>query len=154
LAKGLDAHLTVLGCEVPQEVYDQNIQNRITNIAFLNKNEDSGSAVFVSHLKSSHFLLFPTLGECFGIAICEANAYGLPVLAHDTGGISSVITQGKNGFCFPKPQTPEVYADHVIKLLTNESEYNALCLSAYQESIERLNWTTSIKKVRAAIENL
>lgn len=43
-------------------------------------------------------LHFHTLGETFGLAILEAMAMGLPVIASDLGAPAEVITHGQTGF--------------------------------------------------------
>lgn len=153
LAKGLDAHLTIVGCAVPSAI-DESLAARITRFPNLQKDDQQGSAKLQELLETSHFLLLPTRGECFGMVICEANAYGLPALAHATGGVPSVISQGKNGFCFSKPQNAEDYAECIANLFGDFASYRSLCLTAHDQSIERLNWSTSIKKVKELIENL
>lgn len=154
-SKGIKAHLTVVGCMIPNhEDIREYLDGRVTDIPILHKDENQRCAKLQELLEKSHFLLFPTQGECFGMVICEANAYGLPVLAHATGGVPSVITNGKNGFCFAKPQNADDYAECIAKYFKDLAAYKTLCLSAYQESVERLNWSTSIKRVRTLIESL
>jgi glycosyltransferase involved in cell wall biosynthesis len=151
--KGLNTHLTVVGCQIPPGI-DEHLTGQITNFPILHKDKNQGSAEFKELFETSHFLLLPTQGECFGMVICEANAYGLPVLAHATGGVPSVIAQGKNGFCFSKPQSADDYAECIAKHYSDYSAYESLCLAAFQESIQRLNWSTSMKKIRTLIEKL
>lgn len=152
-AKGINAHLTVVGCKIPPGV-DDHLTGQLTEFPSLQKDKDQGSTELQKLLETSHFLLFPTQGECFGMVICEANAYGLPVLAHATGGVPSVIAQGKNGFCFSKPQNPDDYAECIAKHFNDNESYKGLCLTAHRESSERLNWSTSIKKVRKLLEKI
>ncbi len=151
--RGLNTHLTVVGCKIPPGI-DEHLTGHITNFPILHKDKNQGSAEFQELFETSHFLLLPTQGECFGMVICEANAYGLPVLAHATGGVPSVIAQGKNGFCFSKPQNADDYAECIAEHYNDHASYESLCLAAFHESIQRLNWSTSIKKVRALIEEL
>ena len=46
---------------------------------------------------------FPSITprECMGMAMKEAMAIGLPIVAYDTGGISEAITPGENGLLAP-----------------------------------------------------
>ncbi|MDZ4833402.1 MAG: glycosyltransferase family 4 protein [Candidatus Melainabacteria bacterium] len=151
--KGLNTHLTVVGCEIPPGI-EEHLKGEMTNFPILQKDKNQGSAQLQELLETSHFLLLPTQGECFGMVICEANAYGLPVLAHATGGVPSVIAQGKNGFCFAKPQSADDYAECIAKYFSDYSSYKSLCLAAFQESIQRLNWSTSMTKITTLIEKL
>ena len=55
-------------------------------------------------------MLFPTRADCTPIALCEAAAYGIPVVAADVGGISSIVTPN-TGRLMPATSTPEDYAE-------------------------------------------
>lgn len=47
-------------------------------------------------------LVHPTAEEPFGRVICEAMAAGVPVVACDSAGPGSILSDGKTGFLFPK----------------------------------------------------
>ena len=53
-------------------------------------------------LPSLHLLVHPTAEEPFGRVICEAMAAGIPVVACDSAGPGSILSDGKTGFLFPK----------------------------------------------------
>ena len=42
--------------------------------------------------------VWPSINEAFGLALLEAVGNGLPVLAYDYGGVSTIIEQGFNGY--------------------------------------------------------
>jgi len=46
-------------------------------------------------------------GESFGIVLLEAMASGVPIIAGDNCGYSSLIREGENGFCIDSTQTDE-----------------------------------------------
>ncbi|SDN50838.1 Glycosyltransferase involved in cell wall bisynthesis [Desulfonauticus submarinus] len=51
--------------------------------------------------KNIDILIVPSLwNEPFGRIVPEANSYGIPVLASDTGGLSELVENGKNGYLF------------------------------------------------------
>jgi glycosyltransferase involved in cell wall biosynthesis len=49
------------------------------------------------YLQASDIFVFPTEKEAFGIALIEAMACGLPVVATPVGGSKDVLIQGQNG---------------------------------------------------------
>ena len=53
---------------------------------------------------SLDLLVHPTAEEPFGRVICEAMAAGVPVVACDSAGPGSILTDGKTGFLFPKQE--------------------------------------------------
>ena len=52
-------------------------------------------------LGSADAFVFPSLSESYGMAAAEALAAGLPVVLNDTGEISRIIENGREGFVCP-----------------------------------------------------
>ncbi|WP_137463714.1 glycosyltransferase, partial [Escherichia coli] len=48
-------------------------------------------------------LLLPTIADCYGMVFCEAAAFGLPVVATDTGGVSSIVINERTGILIKDP---------------------------------------------------
>ncbi|WP_332125931.1 glycosyltransferase, partial [Escherichia coli] len=63
----------------------------------INKNNVEEYQKFIDVLSNADILLLPTIAECYGMVFCEAAAYGLPVVATDTGGISSIQINERTG---------------------------------------------------------
>jgi glycosyltransferase involved in cell wall biosynthesis len=92
--------------------------------------------------QDSTFFLLPTRAECAGIVFCEANAFGLPVISTDTGGVSEIVHSGSNGYLLPLPARGAEYATKIIGLIENPDAYRALRRSSRDEFERRLNWDT------------
>jgi len=112
-------------------------------------------------LRSAHFLLLPSRAECYGVVLAEACAFGVPVLASETGGIGTVVKDGVNGKTFPTTQDPAVldraeeakqYADFIENTLNDD--YSTLALSAFEEYVGRLNWSRSAQRVTEILRDV
>jgi glycosyltransferase involved in cell wall biosynthesis len=57
-------------------------------------------------LQISDCFVFPTENEAFGIALIEAMACGLAVVASSTGGIPDIVTDGVDGLLVPPGDEP------------------------------------------------
>jgi glycosyltransferase involved in cell wall biosynthesis len=133
---GIAAELTVVGCIPPKEFAHPSMNV----IPFLNKNDESQRKELENLYLTSDFLLFPTRNECYGVVVCEANAFGLPVIAADTGGVAGVVTNGENGFLLPHSARGNQYASVVARLYQDEQGYNKLVHSSRADFDARLNW--------------
>lgn len=60
--------------------------------------------------------------EDFGIALVEAHASGVPVIAYE-GGAATEIIDDNNGLCYNE-QTPEALNQTIIEFVKRESQYN------------------------------
>lgn len=141
LQRGFDVSLTVCGCVPPVKHPNMNV------IPFLNKNKPDDREKFYDLLLDSHILLLPSLAECFGIVICEANAFGLPAITSNTGGIPSAVTNGINGYTIPE-FSPELYADKIQSLIENPEKLKSLGISSRNMYENELNWGVWANKMR------
>lgn len=76
-----------------------------------------------SLLASSDAFVFPSRHETFGIALAEAAAAGLPVVATDCGGPSSIVTE-RNGLLVAVDDV-EALAKAMLSLVENRERYDA-----------------------------
>ena len=53
------------------------------------------------HLASADLFVWPAINEAYGMALLEAHASGLPVLAGNTGGVPGVVSDQKTGWLVP-----------------------------------------------------
>jgi len=136
LELGVDAELTIVGCTPPEHVRHE----RITVHSFLNKNDPAQRAQLERLYQRAHFFILPSRAECFSIALCEANAFGLPVLTSDTGGLPDLVRVGTNGFLFPLSARGDQFATVIRDVFSDSARYAALRVSSRGEFDSRLNW--------------
>ncbi|MEI8143685.1 MAG: glycosyltransferase [Candidatus Berkelbacteria bacterium] len=112
------------------------------NIKFLGWQKPS--SVF-GYLSTAKAFVFPGEDD-FGIAPVEALAAGLPVIAHNKGGVRETVKEGKTGFFFDE-QTVESMSEAVDKLEANYTKIDKnLCReSANQFSTE--NFEINFKRI-------
>jgi glycosyltransferase involved in cell wall biosynthesis len=143
---GIDAHLTVCGCVPPEEFH----HTKLTIIPFLDKNNEYQKEKFETMFLNSNFLILPTRMECFGIVFCEASAFGIPSITADTGGVSSAVKDGTNGFLLPLSATGKDYARIIADIFTNEDKYNLLAKEARNLFEATINWDKWAESFKAA----
>lgn len=136
LALGYDAQLTVVGCTAPEGVSHP----RMEVIPFLNKQVPEERERFERAWHEADFFVLPSRFEAAGLVFCEASAHGLPILAARTGGIPSLVVEGKNGFTIPHGAEPEGYVEKIVALVSDPAGYAELCERSRGEYEERLNW--------------
>ena len=73
--------------------------------------------------------------ETMGIALVEALAYSLPILAAPVGGIPEVFINGKEGFYWPLDDI-ELAADKLCEILENQELYKEMSQNARTRFIE------------------
>jgi len=147
---GIDAELIVCGCTPPKRLRHRNL----IIVPFLDKNKPDEHEKIKQLLLGADFLLLPTRYDCSPIVFCEANAFGLPVITTDTGGISSMIKNGVNGFMLPMEARGSDYADLIQRVHSNRSLYRELVLNSRREFERRLNWDAWGVAVGKAIEEV
>ncbi len=103
------------------------------------------------YLESWDLFVLPSLSETFGLVILEAFAAGVPVVASDVGGISELITNGKNGYLVP-PADSEKLAKAVSHLLVEKKARESLTQEASKTLKEKYDWSKIILEIEREYE--
>jgi glycosyltransferase involved in cell wall biosynthesis len=150
-ASGLPTELVVVGCE-PQ--VDQPLPQFVRVIGYLSRSSEDGAAELNRLYATSHFLIMPTRADCTPVVLLEANAFALPSLATDVGGIAEIVKRGINGTTFSLSAEPTEYCTYIANLMDHYTEYEELALSSLMEFRVRLNNDTAADSVLSLIEEL
>jgi len=86
-------------------------------------------------LRQTDIFVLPSLWEPFGIAVLEAMAAGIPVIACRAGGIPEIITDGTTGLLVP-PGNPEALAQAIQYLLSHPSVAQGLTSEAQRAVLD------------------
>jgi glycosyltransferase involved in cell wall biosynthesis len=94
--------------------------------------------------EQAHFFIMPTHAECAGIVFAEAASYGLPVVARDVGGTSSMVERNLNAILIGHDDRPNDLADAIRPLLSDPERYRAMSGTSLELFTRRLNWTNAV----------
>lgn len=132
--RGFAVQLKVVGCVPPVA------SELMKVIPFLSKNDPQDYQTLRGILSEADFLLLPTRAECYGIVFCEASAYGLPSITTDTGGVTSIVKEGVNGYALPPDATARAYSDTIEPLLRDPERLQQLSESSRKRYEGALTW--------------
>jgi glycosyltransferase involved in cell wall biosynthesis len=127
------------------KTYFKNGGEWLFNHGYLDKSNDIELKNILDLFEKSHFLFMPTRYEAFGHVYAEASSFGLPSLATNTGGVSSVVRDEVNGKLFTYNATIDEYARYIITTFQDEEAYYKLCINSFSEYKKRLNWDSNVK---------
>jgi glycosyltransferase involved in cell wall biosynthesis len=143
LERGINSQLTIVGMDIPENVI---VPDHVTVINFMDKDTEVGVKNFTELFEKADFFILPTVADCTPIVIAEAYEFGLPVLATQTGGLSSMVFNDITGYLFQLDDC-EGYISYIIELSEDKLKYRNIsknCL-AYHNSI--FNWNSWANKL-------
>jgi len=83
-------------------------------------------------LAGADLFLWPAINEAFGMALLEAQASGLPVIAGDSGGIGAIVVPGATGLLAP-PGDTAAFATAARRLIVDPEARIAMSIAAQQK---------------------
>ena len=168
---GLYTKLNVIGCDVSSVSLKRKIKHymgympydavdkfqfrfhkdagpNVHKVGFVRKDNPTQFSLLCETLKKTHFLLHPANFECFGIALVEANAYGVPVIATNNHGPKSIIRNKVNGQLYDREEYVERASDFIRQYMEDREAYKTLAFSSFREYQDRFNWSASVQKLQ------
>ena len=88
--------------------------------------------------------------EGFGLVYLEAAAHGLPIVAHDVGGVSEAVDNGRTGLLVPADRPAQLAA--AFEQLIHDPGLRQRLGSAGREWAARTSWRSSAKTLFGAVE--
>ena len=140
---GVKARLTIIGCQPPPGT---RLPRNVEVLGFISKATDEGRQLIERHLRESHFFFMPSRAEAYGLVFCESSAFGLPCVATDVGGVSSIVENGVNGWLLPADASPVAYAERLHAMWQNPAIYEACARNGRRLYEERLNWDIAARE--------
>jgi len=101
-------------------------------------------------LAGSDLFVWPAINEAFGMALLEAQASGLAVVAGDGGGVSSVVAHGKTGLLVP-PSDAVAFAAAVRRLIAHPARCAELGAAARCKVLRRHDLAPAARQLAAML---
>ena len=137
--------LAIVGDGPARRDLEQEFANTPTVFTGVLQGEELASAY-----ASADVFLFPSTTETLGIAMLEALASGLPVLAARAGAAGEVVDEGETGFLYdPGSEATLVAAGRKI---VSDDDLRARMGRKARASAERRDWGTSTRTLRGYYE--
>jgi len=145
-----EAELNIVGCTA-DEVRGQ---DGIIHHGFLSKDDPTQRTRLETLYRQASFLVVPSRQEAFGLVYCEACAFGVPVVATDTGGVSTIVKDGVNGFLLDHshPDIPHL-VERLRQTWTDAPRYARMRDAARARYETDLNWQAWAEGVERALRD-
>lgn len=147
--RSINAHLTIIG---EGTTHSRSVSG-VTHAGRLNLACESDRAAHAAVLQQAHLALQPSLAEAFGIAPCEAAAFGAPSIVSTAGGLAEVVQHDHTGLVLPIDATADDYADAIASLIATPDRYQAMSEAALERAERALNWSSWGKTVARLIRH-
>ncbi|MBN1977596.1 MAG: glycosyltransferase [Anaerolineae bacterium] len=106
-----------------------------------------------SWLSCFDLFVLPSLWEGISLALLEAMAAGLPVVATAVGGTPEVVVDGVTGLLVP-PADPDALAQAISTLLRNPDLRRSLGQAGQRRVLEHFSMTSTVRRIIALYEAL
>jgi glycosyltransferase involved in cell wall biosynthesis len=102
-------------------------------------------------LQQLDIAVFPSLSDSFCLAVAEAMACALPVVASAVDGIPEVVTHAKSGLLIP-PENPHRLAEALTQLCRDPMQRETLGRNARQEVVQKFAVATIAEQFESLLE--
>jgi glycosyltransferase involved in cell wall biosynthesis len=143
-------HLIVIGDGPARAELQSDFGGLAERITWLGQQEASAVARW---LTASDLCVWPAVNEAFGMALLEAQAAGLPVVAGDVGGVSAIVRQGVTGTLVPMGDI-DSFAAATADFLHDGDRRRAVALQARAIARAEHDLATASEHLNAAIRKI
>jgi len=106
-----------------------------------------------ARLSGSDLFVWPAINEAFGMALLEAQASGLPVVAGNSGGVGSVVADGETGLLTP-PGDADAFAAAVRRLLDDPARRAEMGGAARRKVLRHHDIAATAKQLAVMLDAL
>jgi len=155
IAKQFPDLLLVLIGEKKAGTYAEDLRREIARLALADRVlmlESIPHALVAAYLNQAALFVLPSRLESFGIALLEAGAFGLPVVATTAGGIPEIITDGETGRLVP-PDDADALREQMARLLRDPAEARRLGEALRRHVGQNFSWRRAYEAYMALVQN-
>jgi glycosyltransferase involved in cell wall biosynthesis len=116
---------------------------RLTERVIFRENVDHAN--IGAYYRNATVFAMPSRNEPFGIAILEAAAFGVPIVASRVGGVPEIIASPRCGMLV-EPDDPAQLGQALERLLADPAQASAIGTCLRQHVIECLSWTVAYRE--------
>ena len=95
----------------------------------------------------------PSLAEGFGLAVLEAMATGLPVVASNAGGLAELVLHDRTGFLVP-PRDPRAIANRLVQLARDHNARDMLGMAGRERAARSFTLELQAERMTDAYERV
>jgi glycosyltransferase involved in cell wall biosynthesis len=114
---------------------------------------EAGEIEVAARLATAGLFVWPAINEAFGMALLEAQASGLAVVAGNSGGVGAVVADGKTGLLTPLGDVA-AFAAAVRQLLEDPARCAALGAAARRKTLSQHDIASTATRLAAMIAAL
>jgi len=119
-------------------------------VRYLGERNDSAVA---GALAAADLFVWPAINEAFGMALLEAQASGLPVVAGASGGVASVVADDTTGLLVP-PGDADAFAAATRRLILDPAAHDTMGAAARENVRREHDLPQAAARLAAVIERL
>ena len=142
--------LTIVGdgdAAVEIKNYFKDLENKCTFTGKL------GRQAIYSHLSNSDIFVWPAINEALGLALLEAQAFALPVVTQDYGGVSTIVEDSVSGYV-TNPDNCDEFLNAVKLLISNTHTRQRMSLAAKSKFTKEHSFEVALARLKAIFDNL
>ncbi len=104
-------------------------------------------------LARADLCVWPAINEAFGMALLEAQASGLPVVAGDSGGVAGIVENGVTGLLVP-PGDAEAFAAATRRLIAAPPLHSEMAAAALRKARGQHDLATAAARLARLVAHL
>lgn len=147
---GVDARLVTIG-KTPSYVREIDF---VDDRGVIDKFDAQHLVDLCAAYRDAQFLLVPSSADAFGIVFSEAQAFGVPPIGYDVGGVSSAIENRQTGLLFPLNTPPIAIAAEMARYIKDPELYQQLSNRCRDWHLRQANWSNWSKVIYKLSENI
>lgn len=147
---GIPFRLDIVGAapDVPPGMEQVHIHDR------LDKANPQQSRQLLALFRNASFLLLPTRQDCTPMVFAEANAYAVPAITADVGGVTGVVRDGESGVVLPASAGGDEFAAAIADLWSAPARYRQMRVTSREHYENRLDWRVWARSLKEKLTEL